>query len=242
MSEMAMKKLSTAIWNYDDEMMSEAVDTALNEGISVDDIRRALVDGLEESRHKLMSNALSIPDFLLSIDTMKNAFRKLSSLVGGGKVKQGDIPLVIGVVEGDPHDMGKDIIAEVYRIAGYRVIDLGREVPKESFVKSVQENNAAILALSAMMSTTMVKMQDIIQEVKAKYPDTAIMVGGAALDETIARSYGADGYAESAVTVIEETTGALKEKRKERIGSAQNEEHPREEKIKERGERKEEKI
>lgn len=204
-----LKKLETAVWKHSDEMMDESLDVALNAGIPSVDIRGAIMRGLEQVRHKLMSNA-SIPDFLLCIDTVTEGLNRLSSLQEGDKAKEGDIPLVIGVVKGDPHDLGKNIIAAIYRTYGYRVFDLGRDVSREVFVKNVQENSARILALSAMMSTTMTAMRDIIQEVKAKSPDTVVMVGGAPLDETLAKSYGADGYAETAVTVLEETEATIK--------------------------------
>jgi 5-methyltetrahydrofolate--homocysteine methyltransferase len=115
------------------------------------------------------------------------------------------VSLVLGVVEGDPHDLGKNIISLIYKSFGYQVYDLGAEVPKDLFVKTVLEKNARILGLSAMMSTTMSMMPEIIREVRIVSPDTLVIVGGAPLDEKIAGSFGADGYAESAVTVLEQT-------------------------------------
>lgn len=205
-----LKNLETALWKHNDEMMGETLDAALNAGVSPVNIRRALIQGLEQVRHQLMSNDTSIPDFLLCIDTMTAGLNRLSTREEGDKANEGEIPLVIGVVEGDPHDLGKNIIAAIYRNCGYRVFDLGRDVSKERFVKSAQENRARVLALSAMMSTTAMIMRDIIQEVKAESPDTVVIVGGAPLDETLARSYGADGYAETAVTILEETEAAIR--------------------------------
>lgn len=209
-SSTLLKNLETALWKHDDEMMGETLSAALNAGVSPVDIRHALIQGLEQVRHQLMSNDTSIPDFLLCIDTMTAGLNRLSAPKEGDKANEGEIPLVIGVVEGDPHDLGKNIIAAIYRNCGYRVFDLGRDVSKERFVKSAQENRARVLALSAMMSTTAMIMRDIIQEVKAESPDTVVIVGGAPLDETLARSYGADGYAETAVTILEETEAAIR--------------------------------
>jgi len=205
-----LKNLETALWKHNGEMMGETLGAALNAGVSPIDIRHALIQGLEQVRHQLMSNDTSIPDFLLCIDTMTAGLNRLSTPEEGDKANESEIPLVIGVVEGDPHDLGKNIIAAIYRNCGYRVFDLGRDVSKERFVKSAQENRARVLALSAMMSTTAVIMRDIIQEVKAESPDTVVIVGGAPLDETLARSYGADGYAETAVTILEETEAAIR--------------------------------
>ncbi len=205
-----MNNLVEAVWKHDDVVMSAAMDEVLNTGIPSNEARRCLIWGLEQVRHKLMSNDTSIPEFLLCMDVVTKAMERLSSLKGDSDSNGGDIPLVIGVVEGDPHDIGKNIIAGIYRTSGYQVFDLGREVSKEVFVKAVLEKKAEILALSAMMSTTMVGMKDIIQEVRIKSPHTIVIVGGAPLNEALARSYGADGYAESAFSVLEETEAAIK--------------------------------
>lgn len=200
-----LNNLEEAVWKHSNKITGETLDEALNAGIAPDDIRHALLQGFEHVRRRLMSNEVSIPDMLLCIDRVTEGLNSIS----GGKATEEGIPLVIGVVEGDPHDLGKNIIARIYKTYGYRVFDLGRDVPGKLFVKGVQENKANVLALSAMMSTTMVEMREIIQEVKVKSPGTAIIVGGAPVDETLARSWGADGYAETAVTVLEETQAAI---------------------------------
>ncbi len=209
-SNALLKKLETAVSEHRDEVMADALDAALDAGAPSADVRHAIMQGLENVRHRLMSNDFSIPDFLICIDTATGGLDRLSSLRKDDRAGEEDISLVIGVVEGDPHDMGKNIIAAVYRTRGYHVFDLGREVSKDTFVRSVQETGAKVLALSAMMSTTMTGMRDIIQEVRVKSPDTVVIVGGAPMDEKLAASYGADGYAESAVNVLEETEAAVK--------------------------------
>jgi len=200
-----LKNLEEVVWKHSDKIVGETLDEALNAGIAPNDIRHALIQGFEHVRRRLMSNEVSIPDILLCLDKVTEGLNSISVAKATGE----GFPLVIGVVEGDPHDLGKNIIARIYKTYGYRVFDLGRDVPRKLFVKGVQENKAKVLALSAMMSTTMVEMRDIIQEVKVKYPRTAVIVGGAPVDETLARSWGADGYAETAVTVLEETQAAI---------------------------------
>lgn len=209
-----LNKLQLAVSIHSCEMLQVAIDEALDAGTPVLDMHRALVLGLEEVRHKLMSNNTSIPDFLLCIDTVTEGFNRLSSVHETHRNIEDSSSLVIGVVQGDPHDLGKNIIAAVYGAYGYRVFDLGREVTNEKFVKSVEDNRAEILALSAMMSTTAIAMRDIIRDVKARSPDMVVMAGGASLDRILATRYGADGYAESAATVIEETEAAIKRVRK----------------------------
>lgn len=186
---------------------SEMTGSALKAGSQAEDIRDAILGGLNLVRRGLMSRSASIPEFLLCVDAASDGLAKLSE----ARIEMGrEHPtIVIGVVEGDPHEMGKAIIAGIYRAFGFRVIDLGVQVPAEDFVKGVLQSGADILALSAMMSTTMVQMPDIISAVRQKSPQTLIMVGGAPLDRKLAEQYGADGYAESAVTVLEETQAVL---------------------------------
>lgn len=186
---------------------SRLTDSAMGAGLPAGDVRSAILGGLNRVRRGLMSRKASLPEFLLCIDAATDGLAKLSEHRGEGE--HAYPALVIGVVEGDPHEMGKSIIAGVYRAWGYRVVDLGVQVPAGEFVQSVLQNKAAVLALSAMMSTTMVRMPDIISAVRLKSPETVIMVGGAPLDRKLACEYGADGYAESAVTIIEETEAAL---------------------------------
>ena len=207
-----LNSLRLAVSSHDDGAMRRSLDEAILAGNSFAAIRGAITQGIEDVRHRLMSNDTSIPDFLLSIDTVTEGLNTLVERMHlDNDYGEKDISLVIGVVEGDPHDIGKNIIAAVYRAAGFRVIDLGLGVSKEDFIASVLKNNAKVLAVSAMMSTTAYPaMRDIVLGVKMKAPKTVVMLGGASLDERLAITYGADGYAATAITVIEETEKALK--------------------------------
>ena len=187
--------------------LNKAIDQALELGIPKKEIRQALFQGLEHERRKMLSPETPLPKFLLSIDVVHEGLKRLSA--GDESAQSGAVPLVIGVVEGDPHDLGKNIISKIYSASGFQVFDLGVQVPMETFIKSITEKKAKVLAISSMISTTMVQMPEIIKRVRAISPDTVIMVGGAPLDVKLAKSFGADGYAESAVTVLEETEAAM---------------------------------
>ncbi len=199
-----LKDLESAVLNHDDQLLNKALKIAIDAGIQSVEIRRSILGGLDRVRRKLMSNETSLPELLISLDITAQGLETLFSQEGLTPAKD-PVSLVIGVVEGDPHDLGKNIIVQIYKSFGYEVCDLGAQVPKERFVKAVKEKNARVLALSAMMSTTMTAMPEIIKEARAISPGTVILVGGAPLDEVLARTYGADGYAESAVTILEET-------------------------------------
>ncbi len=188
-------------------MPQEWIDRAMKDHVPAHDIRCALISGLEILRKRLMSSDFGLPDFLLRIDSVLVCLERLSTIDDAGSSP--DMPLVIGVVRGDPHDLGKNIIAGIYRAHGYRVVDLGRDVSSEDFVQGVARHKAKILGLSAMMSTTMPAMKDIIRDVKSAFPETKVIVGGAPLNDVLARSYGADKYVESAGNVIEHTRAIL---------------------------------
>jgi len=117
--------------------------------------------------------------------------------------------IVIGVVEGDVHDMGKNIVAAVLEASGYPVYDLGKDVPRDTFLESIEKTRASLVALSTMMSTPLENMRDIIRWVRKLHPTTGILVGGAPLDERLAKAMGADGYAEGAADVPEEAERVL---------------------------------
>lgn len=199
--------LEKAVQDHNPELLNKAIDQALGLGIPKNEIRQALFQGLEHQRRKMLSPEAPLPKFLLSIDVLHQGLKRLAK--GDESAKSGAIALVIGVVEGDPHDLGKNIISRIYSASGFQVYDLGVQVPVETFISSIKEKKAKVLAISSMISTTMVQMPEIIKRVRAVSPDTVIMVGGAPLDVKLAKSFGADGYAESAVTLLEETEAAM---------------------------------
>ena len=116
--------------------------------------------------------------------------------------------VVIGTVQGDVHDIGKNIIKLMFDVGGFEVHDLGRDVPLEKFVEEQLKTDAAIGAMSAMMTTTMVGMKKVIEMIKAKNPNVAIMLGGAP------ELWGADGYAESAGNAVQEAIKMISQLRK----------------------------
>ena len=162
------------------------------------DILAALSGGIESARNKLHEGVISIPEFLLSIDAFKEGMSRVKSGVAGG------VPVFIGVVEGDVHDLGKNIVAAVLSASGYAVTDMGKDVTRDHVRRYIDGRKKAVVALSSMMSTSFGAMKEIISWLGETAPGIKTMVGGASLDLKIAKSMGADGYAESAVTAPEE--------------------------------------
>ncbi|MDH7556498.1 MAG: cobalamin-dependent protein [Candidatus Methanosuratincola sp.] len=109
---------------------------------------------------------------------------------------------MLGVVRGDIHDIGKNVVKLMLDAAGFKVIDLGRDVPNEKFVEAAVKENAELVGLSALMTTSMVNMPEIIKELKSKSPKTITMVGGGPISPELAKNYGADGYAKDAAEAV----------------------------------------
>jgi methylmalonyl-CoA mutase cobalamin-binding domain/chain len=122
--------------------------------------------------------------------------------------------VVIGTVQGDVHDIGKNIIKLMFDVGGFEVHDLGRDVPLEKFVDEQLRTDSEIVAMSAMMTTTMMGMKKVIQLIKEKNPDVAIMLGGAPVTKDVADLFGADGYAESAGNAVQEAIKMISQLRK----------------------------
>ncbi|MGC9324578.1 MAG: cobalamin B12-binding domain-containing protein [Desulfomonilia bacterium] len=201
-------RIHEALRRHDAAAIVDLLNACNPERIS-SDITGNLLEALEQQRLNLMSNALSLPEFLLTIDTVNACLETIRNLGTEVCTKNHGIRVVIGVVQGDPHDLGKNIITGLYRAHGYEVHDLGRSVPKDAFLHTLMQHDAQILALSAMMSTTMPFMKEIIHDVRVTGRKVAVILGGAPLDAATARSYGADGYAQSARSAIEETEEAF---------------------------------
>ena len=117
--------------------------------------------------------------------------------------------IVIGTVEGDIHDIGKNLVKIMFEAAGWTVHDLGRDVQLHRFVEEQAKTGSDIVALSALMTTSMMAMPKVIEMMRAANSDVAVMVGGAPLSRDIARSYGADGYADNAGEAVHEAVKML---------------------------------
>jgi methylmalonyl-CoA mutase cobalamin-binding domain/chain len=116
----------------------------------------------------------------------------------------GIIKIVMGVIEGDIHDIGKTLVKTMFEAAGWEIYDLGKDVKLEKFVEELKRTKADVVALSALMTTSMLAMPKVIEMLKAQVPDVIIMVGGAPLSPEIAKQYGADGYARDAIAAVQE--------------------------------------
>lgn len=143
-----------------------------------------------------------LPQLIASAEAMKNAIEVLEPLLLRASDAD-DMPVVvIATVEGDIHDIGKNLVALMLKNYGFRVIDLGKDVPKEDIIRAAKENNARIIALSALMTTTMQRMREVVAYAKEEKVSAKIMIGGAVITREYAEEIGADGYSADAAEAV----------------------------------------
>jgi corrinoid protein of di/trimethylamine methyltransferase len=199
-----LKKLSDAVVEYDEDEAKEWSQKALDEGLDAfDAIMNGLAAGMEIVGDLYDKQEYFVPELLMCADALYVGLDILRPHIKAGSVaKKGQV--VIGTVQGDVHDIGKNIIKLMFDVGGFTVHDLGRDVPLENFVEEQLRTDSEIVAMSAMMTTTMMGMRKVIEMIKEKNPNVAIMLGGAPVTKDVADLFGADGYAESAGNAVQE--------------------------------------
>ncbi|MHB1042973.1 MAG: corrinoid protein [Eubacteriales bacterium] len=206
-----LKILAESVINYDEDAVIEASNASVAEGLSP---RKAVFDGLvvgmQEVGRLYEEQEYFVPELLMCADAMYaglNILRPLLKADGGDQNVRGQV--VMGVVQGDVHDIGKNIVKMMFDAAGFTVYDLGRDVPLEKFVEEQLKTDSEIVALSAMMTTTMLGMREVITRIKEKNPKAKIMIGGAPVSEEIASKWGADGYAKDASNALKDAINMI---------------------------------
>jgi len=173
---------------------------ALESGIDAAKVlNRSLLPAMEEVGVRFERSEYYIPDMLIASQAMKNAMNILEpSLVSSGIDPIGTV--VVGTVKGDLHDIGKNLVASMLEGNGFQVLDLGMDVSVEHFVKAIKEKKAEIMAMSALLSTSMLYMKEVIEtlEHQGLRNGVKIIIGGAPVTQTFATEIGADGYSDNA--------------------------------------------
>ncbi|OQY02009.1 MAG: cobalamin-binding protein [Desulfobacteraceae bacterium 4572_123] len=203
------KKIHDAVVEFEEETTRDLCKEALEVGIDAyDAVMAGLTRGMDTVGGLYEKNEYFVPELLLCSDAMYAGLEVLRPHI---KVKSGKVngKIIIGVVEGDIHDIGKSLVKTMFEAASWDIFDLGKDVKLQNFVEELARTNADVVAMSALMTTSMLAMPKLIDMLKAQKPDVIIMVGGAPLSEEIAGQYGADGYAEDAVLAVKEAQRLL---------------------------------
>lgn len=202
--EELLKRLSECVLEMEDEEIIDVANEYVAEGHSAfDGIMEGLIPGMTEAGRLYDEEEYFITDILLCSDAMYNGLNILRPhLEAKDNVEK--IKGVIGVVEGDTHDIGKNLVKIMLETAGFEMIDLGRDVKLKDFVSAVQETNAKLVVMSTLMSTTMGGMQTVIDMLKEAglRDDVKVMVGGGPISSKFAENIGADAYSANAVEAV----------------------------------------
>jgi len=179
----------------------------------LDIINQYIIPALNTVGEGFGKKTLFLPQLLMAADAAKASFDELKKQMqagGDGSGEPGDT-IVLAVVKGDIHDIGKNIVKVLWENYGYHVVDLGKDVPAQSVVEAVEKHHAKLVGLTALMTTTVASMEDTISELR-KNTDTKILVGGAVMTKEYADAIGADGYAPDAVAAVDYANKIFKEK------------------------------
>jgi corrinoid protein of di/trimethylamine methyltransferase len=201
--------LYQAVINMDEDQARALSLAVLDEGIDAYyAVTHGLTAGMDRVGELYASHKYFVPELLLCADALYAGLQILRPHI---EVRESEVKkqIVIGTVEGDIHDIGKNLVRIMFEAAGWTVHDLGRDVRLSRFVEEQKRTQADVVALSALMTTSMLAMPKVIEMLRAESPDVVIMVGGAPLSRDIAKSYGADGYADNAGEAVHETLKIL---------------------------------
>lgn len=172
----------------------ELAKQAIEEGIAPGDIlSQGLMIGMEKVGVKFRENKVFVPQVLMSAKAMSAAMIHLKPFFSSGEAVRKGI-FIIGTVEGDLHDIGKNLVAMMVEGNGYEVIDLGTDVKAEKFIEEAEKHPGSIIGLSALLTTTMTNMEKITKAVKEKNPNLKICIGGAPVNQDFCSKIGADCY------------------------------------------------
>lgn len=206
-----LQRISEELQKGNYEEVPKLVREALNAKISPANILSdGLVAGMDVVGDKFRRDELFLPEVLISARAMQAGMNVLRPrLVETGVRLAGKV--ILGTVKGDLHDIGKNLVGMLMEGAGFQVIDLGVDVPPEKFVGAVKSNEANLLGLSALLTTTMPRMKEVIESLtEAGIRQTVkVMVGGAPVTEKFAHDIGADGYAPDAASAVEKVRGLI---------------------------------
>lgn len=169
-------------------------------------LKEALIPAMDEVGAKFKNGEYFIPEMLVAAKAMKQAMEVLKPKLAAGSYQAAG-KVVIGTVRGDLHDIGKNLVKMLLEGAGYEVVDLGVDVSSEKFVEAVKANKPQVVAMSALLTTTMLSMPETIKALDAAgvRKDVKVIIGGAAITDAFAKEISADGYGADASTAVELT-------------------------------------
>ena len=197
------QELTQAVIKGDRNTATRLTQEAIDASTPPDQILDAMVTGMDEIGQAFKENRVFVPEMLIASRAMKESMALLEPLL----VKAGIAPAfkaVIGTVQGDLHDIGKNLVAMMWKGANFGVVDLGTNVSPDQYVAGVKDSGAKVIGLSALLTTTMPAMQATVEAIRAAgLDDVKVLIGGAPVTQEYADQIGADGYAPDAASAVD---------------------------------------
>ena len=205
---MSMQDVSDAITTGKLYEIADILKTHLGAGEKPQKCLEAMMVGLDQTGKLFEAGEYFVPELVMGGDTFKAGMEVLAPLLISTDRKTAGV-VVLGTVQGDVHDIGKNLIGFLFESSGFKLIDIGVDVPAERFVQAVKENSANVLAMSALLTTTMLGMRDVMEALKkAGLRDKVkVIIGGAPVSQRFARDIGADAYGATAPQGVEIVRG-----------------------------------
>jgi 5-methyltetrahydrofolate--homocysteine methyltransferase len=200
--------LSAAIETGDRVAAASLTSAALEEAVDPQAILAAMAAAMDVVGGRFQRNEIFVPEMLIAARAMKAGTAVLEPALVAAGIRP-EHRAVIGTVEGDLHDIGKNLVAMMWKGAGFEVIDLGVNVPAHKFVEAAREHDAALIGLSALLTTTMSNMKGVVGAVRDAGLQAKVMIGGAPTTPEFAAQIGADGYAPDAGSAVDVARGLL---------------------------------
>ncbi len=201
-----LSEIRDSLVNLDMDKTLELVRKAIDQGLKPIDIINSLAEGMRVIGDMFERGDYFISDLIVASEIFKEVMKILEPLVMKEKEVVKPIGRVIlGTVEGDIHDIGKNLVATMLRVNGFELIDLGVDVPPQKFVEAVKQYNPDIVGMSALLTSTMINMKKVIEalEKEGLRDKVKVIVGGAPITEEFAKRIGADAYGENAIVAVD---------------------------------------
>ena len=205
MSQEIFDRLAQTVIDGEPEDAEAVAQQALDQGLDpLDCINKGLSPGIDRVGELFATGEYFLPDLIIGGDAMKAALEVLEPALAGGQSRDILGQVVLGTVEGDLHEIGKTLVGTMLTANGFQVTDIGVDKPASDFVAAVKESGATLVGASALLTTTMLHQQEVIEALKeAGLGDQVkVMVGGAPVTENWAEKIGADGYSEDAIGAV----------------------------------------
>ena len=204
---MSIQKIHDAVMEYDEEAVPELIRAEIDAGTDVRKILdEGLISALDVIGEQFSAGTIFVPEMLMAAEAVQAGLDLLRPLlIDTGAKPVGTI--ILGTVKGDLHDIGKNLVGMMFEGAGFNLIDLGTDVDAERFITAAQENNADIIAMSGLLTTSMPEMQRAVEAVReaneTRNLNVKTMIGGPPINEEFAAKIGADGYGMDAPSAVD---------------------------------------